>query len=100
MNKLQKEALAHYDRMIEWAEMQPQDDHPSPQMYIEINEYWGCEDCSYCRAYGNNSCNNCPLSGDDDSCCNGLYRKMYYANTWSEWIEYAQEIKEYIKKNG
>ena len=102
MNKLQKDAIAHYNRMIKWAKTQSQDISPHPiAMKFEIGEMWGSDDCSYCMTY---RCDDCPLSKftgpEFFGCCNKLWRKMDTASTWSEWIEYAKKIKQYIKDNG
>lgn len=99
MNKLQKDAIAHYNRMIKWAKTQSQNSTPlSHVMNMEIKEGWGGADCSYCRAYLEN-CDDCSLS-KSYRCCNELWYKMDVAKTWSEWIKYAQKIKQYIKDNG
>ena len=97
--KIKKEALAHYDRMIKWAEKQnPRGRVNGYKIRGEIGEVWASYDCSYCNKYGL-SCSRCPLNLDT-WCCNGLYGDMCKSKTWGTWIKRAEKVREYIEENG
>jgi len=103
---LKQKALAHYDRMIEWADKQPKRNRCSDvYMYDKILEYWGGECCPYCQKISEQdlNCSYCRLHADNDdykSCCNGTWDHMDRANTWGTWVKRARKVREYIEKNG
>lgn len=103
MKRIQKQAIAHYDKMIEWAEKQPEKCFPYiSSMHNELNEIWGSEHCSYCQKY-EMDCIKCELQGkypNPTECCNRLYTAMCKSETWKEWIKKAKQVREYIRVNG
>lgn len=101
MDDIKKQAIAHYDRMIEWAKKQnPDKEQFASDMREELNETYDARSCSYCIA-NKFDCELCKLSGINIGiCCNGLFFKMCLALTWGEWIERAKEVKKYIEING
>lgn len=101
---IKEEALAHYDRMIKWAEKQSNYIHPHySTMNSELGEGWTSVDCSYCQEYSYDCEHNCPLYISTSSyfgCCNGLWRLLNKVNTWQEWAEAAKAVRAYIKEHG
>lgn len=108
---VQRAALTHYSRMINWAKTQPQDDNPAAtDMRKSIQDYWGTKTCAYCNAidaiglYGEQGCKACCLyakhSADVNACCGGLFAGMARAKTWREWILYAEFIYLFIEYGG
>lgn len=96
------EALAHYDRMIVWAESQPPNDCASSDtMRSELGEAWFASYCIYCQEFmhGMYVCVNCPLNSDN-GCCGGKWYAMDSTKTWEEWVYYAKRVRSYIKKHG
>ena len=77
MSDVKKDAIAHYDRMIEWAEKQIPSEKPDLfTMEIAINEDWYSDHCAYCKTYYDecyNYCDGCPLTGYTKGCCNGRW---------------------------
>jgi hypothetical protein len=116
MNKLQKETIAHYNRMIKYAKAHI-DEKMDPyeaceEMESEIGEDWHTNSCIYCKHYGLRRISFppiCPLAvfndkfincGGWDNCCNGLWSKLEQVQNWKDWIEAAKEVKKYIRENG
>lgn len=101
LTELQKKAVAHYDRMIRWAKDQLGDRAAdSDEMFREIGEWWGGEDCPYCEAFKNTgACTICPLRAPG-GCCAGLWRWLNRSRNWHDWIIEAEKVKEYIIENG
>ena len=67
--KIKKEAIAHYERMIEYAKGQePKDIADGFEMFVSINGCWRGECCPYCEEFfdglddGEYECLKCPLS--------------------------------------
>lgn len=103
MKRIQKQALAHYDRMIEWVEKQnPRSRVDMFVMLDEISEGWTDDYCSYCKKMGvYDYCEGCELhTPGHGHCCNGLWFKMNYSATWKTWLKYAKLVREYIRENG
>jgi hypothetical protein len=109
MKRIQKKALAHYDRMIKWAEKQPLGGHADNSMHYELGESEYGEDCSYCKKYyqiggcllnSNDREKPCSIPWYTNHCCNGLWDKMESAKTWGTWIKYAKQVRDYIRENG
>ena len=114
--KIKKETLAHYERMIKWAEKQNDDecaefDLLSDFMSVEIDETWEGHHCPICKFYYvRNSegisgvsfmgCGDCPLSlsGNDCNYADSFWTKMDDSKSWSEWIIYAKKLYEVIKQ--
>ena len=98
---MKKEAIEHYDRMIAWAEKQPQDSEPwEVVMYRAIGEQWFGEDCVYCDAYDLN-CARCPLAKGKEKmriCCGGLWFELNDTETWADWVKAAKKVRAYIRK--
>jgi hypothetical protein len=106
MKRIQKQALAHYNRMIKWAETLPSNTSKSfLDMEISIGEAWGDDTCPYCNRYFKDDTKICPLSNghsicDGDICCKGIFNKMNLALSWKKWIKYAKQVQDYIRENG
>lgn len=115
ISKLKQKAIAHYDRMIQWAEtLSPVDQMGGPDSYwmmSRIGVTWYNNDCSFCSVYTHHCKQSdtgacCPLrasaaervshGSQSDACCNGLWIKMARADTWVEWLEYARLVRNYI----
>ena len=102
---LKQKALAHYDRMIAWAEKQPKRKMADGwgAMLLEIGENYYGKYCVYCRKHFRKS--KCSLGSDvtcqsGDACCGGLWVEMYCSLTWGTWVKRARKVREYIEKNG
>ena len=108
-SKVKKDAIAHYNRMIKWAEKQPKRGRirevssmsRSVSMMAEIGEDWDGYYCSYCINPFNEieECINCPIN-ENSNCCGGLWEKMNISLTWGTWVKRAKLVREYIRKNG
>lgn len=97
-------AIRHYNRMINWARTQPENDEPDPDfMFDVIGENWYSCSCSYCKKHSG-KCSECKLSLPGAlvafSCCSFLWSKMSSSKTWGEWIKNAELVREYIRENG
>ena len=119
---LKQKALAHYDRMIEWAKKQPKKNKcDRVNMYYHISETWSgshcpyCQkmsekdlNCSYCRLHADNDDDNCCCEGawmdmanaETYCCCDGAWMDMANAETWGTWVKRARKVREYIEKHG
>ena len=113
--KLRKEALAHYDRMINIIRtviaVSPYFSKQQPNFSLMedlLGEDYSSEYCGYCKtfdrygvAYDRTKCaTKCPLGDDEGKCCHGLYEKMYDARTWKAWVVEAQRVREFIRIRG
>jgi len=113
--RVKKHAIAHYERMIEWAKKQNKSENPEEnpcyeKMEKELGEDWYAEYCPYCQEYKNlvnYYCCDCPLQeenpikpGTESNCCDGLWLDMSRAESWGEWIEKAKKVLQYIKEKG
>lgn len=99
--KLIQESIAHYERMIQWAETQnPTDKVLEGVMFGAIYENWHSNYCSLCEKYNlcspveydfcfDNERKPCPLSVDN-------------SNDWGEWLKNAakmlQQLQSLIKE--
>jgi hypothetical protein len=100
-------ALKHYDKMIEWAKAQPENDIQDKfEMMHAISENWDASSCIYCDTV-NIHTGKCVLVKSKDkicnngsNCCNSLWLKMNQSYTWKEWIEKAKKVRKYIQKYG
>lgn len=96
--EIKRDALAHYDRMIVWAEKRRKNAPcASEMMDAAIGEYWGAEACVYCRNY---ECPKCPLGESPTECCKSLWKDMNEARTWKTWVKRAKLVRQYIEDNG
>ena len=104
---LKQKALAHYDRMIEWAEKQPKrNKRDSGVMYASIREDWGGTCCPYCQKMYEEEldCSFCRLRDENydeaHPCCGGKWIHMASSATWGTWVKRARKVREYIEKHG
>ena len=100
---LKQKALAHYDRMIAWAEKQPTKSYVDPyEMESSIGEHYDGEYCAYCRKHI--LCSTCDLYAKSkkygEHCCGGRWISMSISKTWSTWVKRARRVREYIEKHG
>ena len=101
--KKKKEAIEHYDRMIEWVKGKDASAPPHTFDMLEgSKEAWTGEFCSYCNHYSSyetTACGGCELR-THKGCCNGLWLELTTATTWHDWITAAEKVKKYIEENG
>lgn len=116
--KLTELSVAKYNLKIVWAKQQPKNKKVRRiDMMYEIRIDWFSDYCDFCDAYVDErkGCSKCPLSEFykdrktdtttyegvlTDWCCFGLWIKMNHSKTWGEWVERAEDVLEFIKKNG
>lgn len=112
--KVKKETLAHYERMIAWAEKQGDSECAEFElvpdvMFEDIGEAWEAQHCPICSFYHvgrrewtafPTGCRNCPLSLSDNDCndADSFWVKMDDSESWSNWIIYAKKLYEVIKQ--
>jgi len=97
-NTIKINALAHYDRMIAWANKRPINGSVQRyRMQLALKESWDAVSCVYCMKC---DCSKCPLSVNLLGCCGGLYRKLGKSETWGEWVQNATDVRNFIEKNG
>ena len=119
-DKIQQDAIAHYERMIAWAKA-----HINLTVNLTFNvfemekaigERAHSRDCSYCNRFQDTCryegdfhiqpCSSCPLhNGKHDwatssYCCNGLWLELNRSTSWKQWIVNAEAVLEYIKQYG
>jgi hypothetical protein len=101
MDNIKQEALEHYHWMMIWAGIQdPGEVLNIYDMGLQLGEDWGGDNCIYCEVCNCNDLeSNCPLDNHEE-CCSGLWLKMNDSETWSEWIENAWAVHQYIVENG
>jgi hypothetical protein len=106
---LKQTALAHYERMIDWAKQQnPKEKVDKSKMLDSIGENWGGRHCVYCKQINDLSlsCKECNIylpDGNDSKvqdCAGGNYANVCDAETWGQWIKSATKMKVFIKVNG
>ena len=66
-------------------------------MKYYIGESLTADDCAYCNTY---ICDDCPLGGNVNGCCDGLIDKLGDMETWERITKGLIKIREYIIKNG
>ena len=96
--KVKAASIAHYNRMIAWAETQPQTDPPSiMKMYRAINEHWKGDSCPMCIAISSD-CNKCPIAKTAQTigCRNTPWHTMNASQTWKDWLFHARRELEFI----
>ncbi|MFA5377412.1 MAG: hypothetical protein WC455_16795 [Dehalococcoidia bacterium] len=101
---LKQKALAHYDRMIAWAEKQPETRcQDIEEMEDAIGENYDADYCVYCQSC-ENTCHVCKLYGKSKRyghhCCGNLWPAMSNTKTWGTWVKRARRVREYIEKHG
>lgn len=108
---LKEKSLAHYDRMIAWAEKQQKRGLVSGlDMEDAIGEEWSADYCPYCLSR-KSMCFGCRLNPiqvaiiTDETpsaylCCSGLWYRMFESSTCGTWVKRARKVREYIEKNG
>lgn len=103
-----KETLAHWKRMIEWAEYQPKNKYVNDYMMLEeIEEDWSSDFCFLCKKYIilHNSCDLCPLTKKYGKCNyfirdkknKNKWHKVHSSTTWKEWVKNAKEFYKQIE---
>lgn len=114
---IQRMAIDHYTRMIEWAKTQRQTDQALlSSMESAIKEGWYADYCPYCKYYKTGEiydfrydCGVCPLDiavrsrngfGPSSLCCGRLWRRMDRSKTWKTWVKRAEKVMEFIETHG
>ena len=94
-----KDSIAHWKRMIAYAEQRQVFGRASPQeMKGTLGEMWRGDDCPLCELFSD-SCVRCPLSRGmfTGSCCIE-WLSVERAITWGEWVEAAHEMLALLEK--
>jgi hypothetical protein len=97
--ELKEEVLAHYDRMISWAEKQDADLRASAQMMQHaIDDCWHGLWCPLCDRFWYLDCMDCPVKKETGliGCTLTPWYKLNEATTWSEWLVAAKEEREFL----
>lgn len=107
-SKLRDETLAHYDRMIAWAERQdPYEEARSRTMQAELGESWYGFDCPLCNSTrteknGSSRCRLCPVGTYDQGkyagCGDTPWLYMEKARTWKGWLRHAKAERRFLAK--
>jgi hypothetical protein len=120
IEKVYNAGIAHYERMIAWAEKQKKRDEAVREVMEEdLGESWGGVSCPFCEQADTDydSMDISSLSMDDDEylavcffcplglassidCCGGLWFDLNHTITWGAWLKQARKVLEYIKKYG
>ena len=97
-----KKTIAHWKRMIVWAEKQNKRDRLSwahTNMDDELKESWGSKYCPFCKEYHN--CLACPLYIKYGDCENSKSKNAWYsaahAVTWAGWLYHAKRLLKQIE---
>ena len=97
-------SVRHWERMVAWARTRDEKDGVSMgDMVSAIGESWGAEDCALCRLYYDpeeHRCEKgCPLVGVGQGCLEwfSAYRAVERADTWGQWIGFAEEMVEVLR---
>lgn len=96
---IKEDTLAHYDRMIAWAEKQDHDGICDIyDMRDSIHESWLGNDCPLCE-HAKGTCDNCVIFKKTHKLhCNGTpWKLMNYANTWGTWITSAKKERKFLE---
>jgi hypothetical protein len=92
--ELKKKVIAHWERMIVWAEKQSKEKRVSKEeMLNAIGERWTSLYCDYCTVYSN-ICSRCPLDKMLYNCNDSPspWRDVNNSYTWGEWVENARRF--------
>lgn len=99
-----RELLRPYWRMRKWAKHQkPNKAIESSSMAHSINENWYGNYCALCGLYFNrfsHKCGECPLILNGCSCGKpgGIWSRLHFAQTWSEWIKACNAMARTLMK--
>lgn len=99
ITQVRKDVLAHYQRMIDWAEAQPADEKVSIyDMGIDLEETWLSDCCPLCDACRIN-CRRCPITHatGNTSCEMTPWHKMACAPNWREWLSHARLLYNFLE---
>ena len=99
--------IAHWKRMIEWAEKQPPGNTSNwVTMKMVIGESWHAEYCPLCREFYP-SCGYCPLGEAYGPCDEGLsdppaddknaWVYVRLSPTWKQWLKHARRMLQQLK---
>jgi hypothetical protein len=105
-----RESIAHWDRMIAWAENQPVDGRRfRTAMQDQIGESWYGEHCALCREFYVEQddecesaegdvfeCSDCPIVlGGNRKCMiyGSIWGNLDTCKTWGEWLTAAREMR-------
>ena len=120
LQKIKRDTINHYKRMIKWALTQPANERVDlDYMHQELREMWLADYCPCCQAFSDADvgCSKCPLAEMEDMengwsaiflgdshacCCKGLWGKLYNLENgpegyWDEWVDKALDILDYIR---
>lgn len=97
-----KGSIAHWKRMIAWAEQEPRNAPVSHnQMESCINEEWHDSDCPLCKMFFDwVDCPGCPLA-QKYGMCGGRgkneWAKTDTAKTWRIWLKHARLLLKQLR---
>jgi len=99
------ECIAHWEKMLAWAETQPEAKiKDQSEMQEAIDEAWNGDYCSLCIAFTNddteNECEACPLflMGYECSATESPFVQVLRARTWGGWVINAKEMLKALKE--
>ena len=93
-----KDSIAHWERMIAYAQRQRASVCPSPrEMLAALGEMWSSNDCPLCKLFSD-GCRHCPLCDRYLYTCCTEWTDVAHADTWGEWVEAAHELLKLLKK--
>lgn len=92
-----RESITHWENMKEWAEEQPADDFPDPDVMLEeIGENWHAEYCALCISFVD--CTDCPyFKRYGHQCVDGAWNAVDEAETWKDWVAAADVMIKELK---
>ena len=101
-----EKCVAHYTRMITWAEKQSKRKRyqncfdMEDEMDEAINESCCGYHCCLCRRYGEGYCQNCPLYINGYGCNESIspWKSMRYSLTWPKLIKGARKMLEIFEE--
>lgn len=99
IKQVREDAIAHYRRMIEWAETQPASEKVGLfDMGVDLEETWLSECCPLCQAC-RTSCKYCPIAHTTglEACEATSWHKMACSTTWGEWLIYARQLYDLLE---
>jgi len=103
--ELVKQSIAHWKRMIQWVETQPDTvgmriSALSYTMQEAIDESWYSDHCPLCNEY-NDICDECPLAKHYGSCVgtvgDNAWQGFSDKTSWKTWLPVARKMLRQLK---
>ena len=102
-----KKAIWHWNRMIAWVKEQDPYEVPCDAfMRKHIHQDWYAKSCSFCEVClvddgDEHDCSECPIRVAGFLSCmtsRSKWARVQDSSTWDEWLKYANEMLELLKK--